>query len=59
MREHSLAKAPYLLVVGKREAEERTVAVRPLGTDARQEVIALDALIARLRDESLAPDLRA
>jgi threonyl-tRNA synthetase len=59
VREHSLAKVPYLLVVGKREAEERTVAVRPLGTEARQEVVALDALIARLRDEALPPDLRA
>ena len=39
VREHSLAKVPYLLVVGKREAEERTVALRPLGADARQEVL--------------------
>ena len=59
VREHSLAKVPYLLVVGKREAEEGTVAVRPLGTDARQEVIGLDALVARLKDEALPPDLRA
>ena len=39
VREHSLAHVPYLLVVGKREAEERTVALRPLGADARQEVL--------------------
>jgi threonyl-tRNA synthetase len=58
VREHSLAKVPYLLVVGKREAEEGTVAVRPLGTDARQEVIALGALVERLRTEALPPDLR-
>ena len=58
VREHSLAKVPYLLVLGKREADERTVAVRPLGTDARQEVIGLDALIERLKTEALAPDLR-
>ncbi len=57
VREHSLAKVPYLLVVGKREAEERTVALRPLGADARQEVIALDVLVDRLRREALAPDL--
>ena len=57
VREHSLAKVPYLLVVGKREAEEGTVAVRPLGTDARQEVIALDALVERLRLGALPPDL--
>jgi threonyl-tRNA synthetase len=59
VREHSLAHVPYLLVAGKREAEERTVAVRPLGADARQEVIDLDALIERLRTEALPPDLRA
>jgi len=59
VREHSLAKVPYLLVLGKREADERTVAVRPLGTDARQEVISLDALVERLKTEALAPDLRA
>jgi threonyl-tRNA synthetase len=58
VREHSLAKVPYLLVVGKREAEEGTIAVRPLGTDARQEVMRLDDLVARLRSEALAPDLR-
>ncbi|HEV2748096.1 MAG TPA: threonine--tRNA ligase [Allosphingosinicella sp.] len=58
VREHSLAKVPNLLVLGKREAEERTVALRPLGTDARQEVVALDALVERLRTEVLPPDLR-
>ena len=59
VREHSLAKVPYLLVVGKREAEERTVALRPLGADAKQEVLPLDAVIARLKAEALPPDLRA
>lgn len=58
VREHSVAKVPNLLVVGKREAEERTVALRPLGADARQEVIGLDELVARLKAEALAPDLR-
>ncbi len=58
VREHSLAKVPYLLVLGKREAEERTVALRPLGADARQEVIGLDALVERLKAEAQAPDLR-
>jgi threonyl-tRNA synthetase len=58
VREHSLAKVPNLLVVGKREAEERTVALRPLGSDSRQEVIGLDELVARLAGEALAPDLR-
>jgi threonyl-tRNA synthetase len=58
VREHSLAKVPYLLVLGKREAEERTVALRPLGADARQEVVPLEGLAARLGAEALAPDLR-
>jgi len=59
VREHSLAHVPYLLVVGKREAEQGCVAVRPLGEDAKQEVLALDALAGRLAAEALAPDLRA
>ena len=58
VREHSLAKVPYLLVVGKREAEERTVALRPLGADARQEVLSLDEVIQRLTGEAVPPDLR-
>ncbi len=57
VREHSLAHVPYLLVVGKREAEERTIALRPLGEGVRQEVLTLDAVIERLRAEALPPDL--
>jgi threonyl-tRNA synthetase len=59
VREHSLAKVPNLLVVGKREAEERNVALRPLGVDARQEVLPLETLIERLKAEALPPDLRS
>ncbi|WP_242152217.1 threonine--tRNA ligase [Sphingomonas sp. BAUL-RG-20F-R05-02] len=58
VREHSLAKVPNLLVVGKREAEEGTVALRPLGEGAKQEVLTLDAAIARLVAEATPPDLR-
>src|SRR3712207_6525150 len=58
VREHSLKKVPNLLVLGKREAEERTVALRPLGSDARQEVLPLEALVARLAAEASPPDLR-
>ena len=58
VREHSLKKVPNLLVIGKREAEERTVALRPLGTDARQEVLPLSAAVERLKAEALPPDLR-
>ena len=57
MREHSLAKVPYLLVVGKREADEGTVAVRRLGSQG-QEVVAVPDLVARLNAEATPPDLR-
>ncbi|MEN2747451.1 threonine--tRNA ligase [Sphingomonas sp. T9W2] len=56
VREHSLAKVPALVVVGKRESEERTVALRRLGSQGQQ-VIALDELVAMLSNEALAPDL--
>jgi threonyl-tRNA synthetase len=58
VREHSLAKVPNLLVVGKREAEEEMVALRPLGEGARQEVLGLDEAVARLVAEATPPDLR-
>ena len=58
VREHSLAHVPYLLVVGKREAEQRSVALRPLGEGLAQEVVALDSLAARLAAEARAPDQR-
>ncbi|MBS0284982.1 MAG: threonine--tRNA ligase [Proteobacteria bacterium] len=57
VREHSLAKVPNLLVVGKREADEGTVALRPLGEGAKQEVLTLAAAIERLQREAAAPDL--
>lgn len=57
VREHSLAKVPHLLVVGKREAEEGTVAIRTLGQEG-QRVMMLDEAIANLLDEALPPDLR-
>jgi threonyl-tRNA synthetase len=58
VREHSLRKVPNLLVLGKREAEENTVALRPLGADARQEVLTLDAAVERLVADAVPPDLR-
>lgn len=56
VREHSVAKVPVLLVVGKREADEGTVAVRRLGSQG-QEVVALADITARLTEEARAPDL--
>jgi threonyl-tRNA synthetase len=57
VREHSLAKVPALLVVGKKEAAERTVSVRRLGQE-KQEVMPLDAALKALADEAVAPDVR-
>jgi threonyl-tRNA synthetase len=57
VREHSLAKVPVLLVVGKKEAGERLVSIRRLGSE-KQQVVPLDAAIAGLLDEATPPDLR-
>jgi threonyl-tRNA synthetase len=57
VREHSLAKVPALLVVGKKEAAERTVSVRRLGHD-KQDVLSLDAALAALAAEAVAPDVK-
>jgi threonyl-tRNA synthetase len=54
VREHSLAKIPVMLVVGRREADEKTVAVRRLG-GKDQEVIALADAITRLSEEAAVP----
>jgi threonyl-tRNA synthetase len=56
VREHSLAKVPVLLVVGKREAEEGTVSVRRLGSQ-EQQVMPLDAAIKAIAAEVVPPDL--
>jgi threonyl-tRNA synthetase len=57
VREHSLQKVPFLLVVGKREAEEGTVAIRRLGSEGQQ-VLNLAEAIALLKSEATPPDLR-
>ncbi|USI74390.1 threonine--tRNA ligase [Sphingomonas morindae] len=56
VREHSLAKVPNLVVVGKREAEENTVALRVLGSQG-QTMLTLDEAVARLVAEATPPDL--
>ena len=58
VREHSLAKVPLLLVVGKREAEEGTVAIRRLGSDEHQKMMSVDEAVAMVRDEAVPPDLQ-
>ena len=57
VREHSLAKVPHMLVVGKREADERTVALRTLG-EQEQKVLPLDEAIVLLKSAARPPDLR-
>ena len=54
IREHSLAKVPVLVVVGKREAETRSVALRRLG-GREQEILALDQAIGTLKAEATVP----
>ncbi|MPY70232.1 MAG: threonine--tRNA ligase [Alphaproteobacteria bacterium] len=54
VREHSLAKVPAMLVVGAKEVENRTVALRRLG-GKEQETLALDDAVATLKRESVPP----
>ena len=56
VREHSLAKVPLLLVVGKREAEEGTVALRRLGSDEHQKMMSTDEVLAMIKAEAVPPD---
>ncbi len=57
VREHSLAKVPALLVVGRKEAAERAVSIRRLGSE-KQNVMPLDTALAALADEAVAPDVK-
>jgi threonyl-tRNA synthetase len=57
VREHSLAKVPVLLVLGKREAAERSVNMRRLGSQ-EQRAMGLDEALRALSDEATPPDLR-
>jgi len=57
VREHSLAKVPALLVVGRKEAAERTVSIRRLGSEG-QKVMPLDVALKMLVEEATPPDLK-
>ena len=57
VREHSLAKVPVLLALGRREAEERTVSVRRMGSQ-KTTTMALDAALAAFVEEATSPDRR-
>ncbi|MEN0041395.1 MAG: threonine--tRNA ligase [Pseudomonadota bacterium] len=56
VREHSLAKVPVIIAVGGREAEQRTVSIRRLGSK-HQTSMTLDEAVASLSDEAIAPDI--
>jgi threonyl-tRNA synthetase len=56
VREHSLAKVPALLVVGKKEAAERTVSIRRLGSPD-QKMMSLEVALDALAAEAVPPDL--
>ncbi|MEC9367668.1 MAG: threonine--tRNA ligase [Pseudomonadota bacterium] len=57
VREHSVTKVPVMLVVGKREAEEKTVSVRRLGSN-EQKVMPLAEAVATLAEEAVPPDIK-
>jgi threonyl-tRNA synthetase len=58
VREHSVAKVPVMLVLGRREAEQRSVSVRRLGSQ-EQQTATLDEALATLAREAAPPDLRS
>ena len=57
VREHSLAKIPALLVVGKKEAETHSVSIRRLGSEG-QTVMSLNEALAALVEEATPPDVK-
>ena len=57
IREHSLGKVPVIMAIGRQEVENRTVTVRRLG-EKQTTVVPLDEMIASLKAEAIAPDLR-
>jgi threonyl-tRNA synthetase len=57
VREHSLAKVPAMLVVGKKESAERLVSIRRLGSEG-QKVMPLDDAIKMLAEEATPPDMK-
>ena len=57
VREHSVTKVPVILVVGKREMEEKAVNMRRLGSQDQKAMSLVDA-VASLVSEATPPDLR-
>lgn len=54
IRQHSVQKVPFIFVVGAKEAEQKTVAIRELG-GKDQEILALDAAISKMQDLAKMP----
>ena len=57
MREHSLAKIPVLIALGRKEANENTVSLRRLGSNA-QVTMGVEEALEALVKETIPPDLR-
>jgi len=57
VREHSVGKVPFILVAGRREAEERSFSIRTLGSK-EQRVMSLEEAADMLAREATPPDLR-
>jgi hypothetical protein len=56
VREHSLAKVPFILVAGRKEAEDGTLSVRRLGSE-KSEIMKVEDVIALMQKEAVPPDL--
>jgi threonyl-tRNA synthetase len=51
IREGEVQKVPYMAVVGQREAESDSLALRVRGAGKKQEVMTVDAFLARIGEE--------
>ena len=54
VREHSAAKVPVILALGKREKSDRTVSIRRIGSD-KTETLNLDDVLKLLKQENINP----
>ena len=54
IREHSISKIPIILVVGKKEEEQKTISLRRLGSD-KTETIDLKQGLSSLQEEASSP----
>ena len=57
VREHSVAKVPFIIAVGEREMAERSIALRRLGENG-QETLPMDEALATLAKEITPPDMK-